>query len=72
MPLTPKGRKIEKAMESEYGSKKGKKVFFASANKGTIHGVEHQGAKRRAMKAVRNMESMRRKKTHEVLRDIDR
>jgi len=40
MPLTPKGKKIEHAMEKEYGSKKGKKVFYASANKGTIKGVE--------------------------------
>ncbi len=40
MPLTKKGSKIKKAMEKEYGSKKGEKVFYASANKGTIKGVE--------------------------------
>lgn len=40
MPLTPKGKKIEGAMEKEYGEKKGKQVFYASANKGTIKGVE--------------------------------
>lgn len=28
------------AMEKEYGSKKGKGVFYASRNKGTITGVE--------------------------------
>lgn len=40
MPLTPKGEKIESAMEKEYGEKKGKSVFFASRNKGIIRGVE--------------------------------
>jgi hypothetical protein len=39
MPLTSKGKKIMKRMKSEYGPKKGKKVFYASANKGTIKGV---------------------------------
>ena len=28
-----------KAMSKEYGAKKGKKVFYASANKGKIKGV---------------------------------
>jgi hypothetical protein len=40
MPLTKKGRKIEAAMKAEYGEKKGESVFYASANKGTIKGVE--------------------------------
>jgi hypothetical protein len=40
MPLTPKGKKIERAMDKEYGAKKGKQVFYASKNKGTIKGVE--------------------------------
>jgi hypothetical protein len=39
MPLTPKGRKVKAAMEKEYGKEKGKKVFYASENKGTIKGV---------------------------------
>lgn len=39
MPLTKKGVKVKKAMEKEYGKKKGQKVFFASENKGTIKGV---------------------------------
>ena len=44
MPLTKKGKKIKKAMEKPnsqggYGKKKGEKVFYASANKGTIKGV---------------------------------
>jgi hypothetical protein len=40
MPLTKKGSKIKAAMKKEYGSKKGESVFYASANKGTIKGVE--------------------------------
>ena len=39
MPLTKKGKKIMRAMKKEYGAKKGKKVFYASENKGTIKGV---------------------------------
>lgn len=39
MPLNKKGMKIKKAMEKEYGPKKGKSVFYASENKGTIKGV---------------------------------
>lgn len=40
MPMTKKGKKIKKAMQKEYGKERGKKVFYASANKGTIKGVE--------------------------------
>jgi hypothetical protein len=39
MPLTKKGEKIKKAMQKEYGKKKGEDVFYASANKGRIKGV---------------------------------
>ena len=39
MPLSKKGTKIKKAMETSYGKKKGDKVFYASENKGTIKGV---------------------------------
>lgn len=39
MPLTPKGRKIMAKMKSTYGEDKGERVFYASANKGTIKGV---------------------------------
>ena len=45
MPLTKKGSKIMEAMIGEYGAEKGKKVFYASANKGTIKGV-HRGKKK--------------------------
>ncbi len=40
MPLSKKGKKIERAMTKEYGSKKGKSVFYASINKGKIKGTE--------------------------------
>ena len=40
VPLTDKGQKIKKAMIKQYGSDKGESVFYASANKGTIAGVE--------------------------------
>jgi len=39
MPLTKKGKKIIRAMKKEYGRKKGKSVFYASANAGKIKGV---------------------------------
>lgn len=39
MPMTAKGSKIMAAMKSDYGSKKGESVFYASLNKGTIRGV---------------------------------
>ncbi|HLE80173.1 MAG TPA: hypothetical protein VJA25_02650 [Dehalococcoidia bacterium] len=39
MPLTKKGRKIKAAMAAEYGAAKGKRVFYASENKGKIKGV---------------------------------
>ena len=43
MPLTGKGEKIMKNMKSEYGAKKGKEVFYASQNKGTIKGTHKTG-----------------------------
>jgi hypothetical protein len=39
MPLTSKGEKILRAMRKQYGSKKGKQIFYASQNKGTITGT---------------------------------
>ena len=47
MPLTKKGKKIEKAMKKEYGEKKGEQVFYASKNKGTIKGVEGKKVKKK-------------------------
>ena len=43
MPLTDKGSEILSHMEKEYGTEKGKEVFYASRNKGTISGVDEGG-----------------------------
>lgn len=50
MPLTKKGKKIEKAMEKEYGKKKGESVFYASINKGKVKGAEGKKAKHKTKK----------------------
>ena len=42
MPLTPKGKKVMRAMKKTYGSKKGKQVFYASQNKGVIKGTHRK------------------------------
>ena len=49
MPLTDKGEKIMASMVQQYGPEKGKSVFYASANKGTISGV-HPKKKRHRMR----------------------
>lgn len=46
MPLTDKGKKIKRAMQKEYGSKKGESVFYASINSGKITGVEGKRSKK--------------------------
>jgi hypothetical protein len=46
MPLTPKGKKILRAMQKEYGAGKGRSVFYASINKGLIKGAEGESAPR--------------------------
>lgn len=42
MPLTKKGRKILGSMRKTYGKKRGKQVFYASANKRRITGVHRK------------------------------
>lgn len=49
MPLTRKGRKIKRAMEEEYGKKKGESVYYASQRKGTIKGT-HKGRRKKRRK----------------------
>jgi len=34
MPLTKQGKKVLKSMRKQYGTQKGKHVFYASINKG--------------------------------------
>ncbi len=48
MPLTEKGRKIERALENEYGKKKGKQVLYAGKNKGTFTGIDSVESQRQA------------------------
>jgi len=45
VPLTKKGRKILREMKKGYGAKKGKSVFYASQNKGTIKGTHRKQKK---------------------------
>ena len=47
MPLTAKGKKVLASMVKTYGAEKGKRVFYASVNKGKLTGV-HGGKKKRA------------------------
>jgi hypothetical protein len=47
MPLNRKGKKILAAMQSEYGSDKGTRVFYASERSGTIKGVKIMAKRRR-------------------------
>ena len=58
MPLTKKGKKIMSSMVHEYGSKKGKQVFYASRNKGKISGVD------RGFYGHRNPAAMKTKQIH--------
>lgn len=46
MPLTDKGKKIMRSMKKKYGAKKGKQVFYASQNKGTITGTHKSREKK--------------------------
>ena len=36
MPLNKKGKKIKKAMQKQYGKKKGEKVFYAMESSGKL------------------------------------
>ena len=53
MPQTKKGKKIESAMEKEYGAKIGKRIYYASIVKGKIKGAEGKGGKGTLAKAKR-------------------
>ena len=46
MPLTKKGKKIMKVMKKTYGKKKGESVFYATAKKKKIKGVERKKKKK--------------------------
>lgn len=40
MPLTKKGKEIMRSMKEQYGTERGKRVFYASKNAGVIKGVD--------------------------------
>jgi hypothetical protein len=42
MPLTPKGSRLLEEFKQEYGPEKGREVFYAAANTGTITGVHEK------------------------------
>jgi len=44
MPLTKKGGKILASMREYYGKKRGKRVFYASQQKGTVKGTHRKRA----------------------------
>ena len=47
MPLTKTGNKVMSAMIGEYGKEKGKRVFYASINKGKPGSSKWHGKKKR-------------------------
>jgi hypothetical protein len=61
MPQTKKGKTIENAMEKEYGTEKGKRIYYASIVKGKIKGVEGKGGKGTLAKAKKTY-----KKSHSI------
>lgn len=44
MPLTAKGKKVKKALQKEYGKKKGESILYAMENKGTAKGLTKKKA----------------------------
>jgi len=42
MPLTKKGKKVMGELKEQYGSKKGRSIFYAMANAGKIRSVERK------------------------------
>ena len=60
MPLNKKGKKIKKAMQKQYGKKKGEKVFYAMENSGKLRkvtkarGGKDMGTVAGATRAARN------------------
>jgi hypothetical protein len=55
MSLNTKGKKIKKAMEKQYGKKKGATVFYASENKGTIKGVKKKKKNKNVKRLTRTV-----------------
>lgn len=47
MPLTPTGKKVIRRMESSYGKVRGRSIFYASINKGTLKKSQMEGKKKK-------------------------
>lgn len=47
MPLTKLGKRVKNTMQDRYGAEKGKEVFYASLNKGTISRSKMEGKKKK-------------------------
>ena len=54
MPLNKKGKEIMSSMKKTYGAKKGEQVFYATANKGKIKGVEEKAKGGKVRKASKS------------------
>ena len=54
MPLNKKGKEIMSSMKETYGAKKGEQVFYATANKGKIKGVEEKAKGGKVRKASKS------------------
>jgi len=54
MPLNKKGKDIMSSMKKTYGEKKGEQVFYATANKGKIKGVEEKAKGGKVRKASKS------------------
>ena len=49
MPLTPSGAKVLSSMQAQYGSDKGERVFYATANKKPALGKKWHGKSTRSL-----------------------
>lgn len=50
MPLTKTGKKVLQNMKKQYGAEKGKRVFYASINKGKAGSSKWHGKRRKSAK----------------------
>lgn len=52
MPLSAAGTKTLANMQQQYGAKKGKRVFYASINKGKLKGMERRRPRKSSAERV--------------------
>lgn len=53
MPLSGKSKKMERSFEDEYGAEKGKRVFYATLNKGINRGKPYKVAESKRLAGKR-------------------